>query len=149
MIPWIRIINDTAVAVNQQGKRKGAVTVSLDMWHMDIEDFLQLRTENGDQRMKAYDIFPQVVVPDLFMKKVEADEDWLVVDPSEVRTKYQVELGDLWGKNLTGSMSSFIWMRSSKAKLEMFKFISAKELLKKVMRSQIETGMPYIAFRIR
>lgn len=57
------------MAVNQQGKRKGAVTVSLDMWHLDIEDFLELRTENGDQRMKAYDIFPQVVVPDLFMQK--------------------------------------------------------------------------------
>ena len=73
VIPWIRIINDTAVAVNQQGKRKGAVTVSLDMWHLDIEDFLELRTENGDQRMKAYDIFPQVVIPDLFMKKVESN----------------------------------------------------------------------------
>lgn len=69
VIPWIRILNDTAVAVNQQGKRKGAVTVSLDMWHLDIEDFLELRTENGDQRMKAYDIFPQVVVPDLFMQR--------------------------------------------------------------------------------
>ena len=67
VIPWIRIINDTAVAVNQQGKRKGAVTVSLDIWHLDIEDFLELRTENGDQRMKAYDIFPQVVF-DLFHK---------------------------------------------------------------------------------
>ena len=85
VIPWIRIINDTAVAVNQQGKRKGAVTVSLDMWHRDIEDFLDLRTENGDQRMKAYDIFPQVVIPDLFMKKVENNEKWLLVDPHESR----------------------------------------------------------------
>ncbi len=146
VIPWIRIINDTAVAVNQQGKRKGAVTVSLDMWHMDIEDFLQLRTENGDQRMKAYDIFPQVVVPDLFMKKVEADEDWLVVDPSEVRTKYQVELGDLWGEEFNRVYEQ-LYLDAQFGKLEMFKFISAKELLKKVMRSQIETGMPYIAFK--
>ena len=146
VIPWIRIINDTAVAVNQQGKRKGAVTVSLDMWHLDIEDFLQLRTENGDQRMKAYDIFPQVVVPDLFMKKVEADEDWLVVDPSEVRTKYQVELGDLWGEEFNRIYEQ-LYLDAQFGKLEMFKFISAKELLKKVMRSQIETGMPYIAFK--
>ena len=146
VIPWIRIINDTAVAVNQQGKRKGAVTVSLDMWHMDIEDFLQLRTENGDQRMKAYDIFPQVVVPDLFMKKVEADEDWLVVDPSEVRTKYHVELGDLWGEAFNRVYEQ-LYLDAQFGKLEMFKFVSAKELLKKVMRSQIETGMPYIAFK--
>lgn len=146
VIPWIRIINDTAVAVNQQGKRKGAVTVSLDMWHMDIEDFLQLRTENGDQRMKAYDIFPQVVVPDLFMKKVEAGEDWLIVDPSEVRAKYHVELGDLWGEAFNRVYEQ-LYLDAQFGKLEMFKFISAKELLKKVMRSQIETGMPYIAFK--
>lgn len=146
VIPWIRIINDTAVAVNQQGKRKGAVTVSLDMWHMDIEDFLQLRTENGDQRMKAYDIFPQVVVPDLFMKKVEGNQDWLVVDPSEIRVKYQVELSELWGDKFT-SFYEKLYEEAATGKLELFKFLPAKELLKKVMRSQIETGMPYIAFK--
>ena len=146
VIPWIRIINDTAVAVNQQGKRKGAVTVSLDMWHLDIEDFLELRTENGDQRMKAYDIFPQVVIPDLFMKKVESNENWLLVDPHEVRSKYNREIADLWGKEFE-ELYAQLYLDAQFGKLEMFKFVPAKELLKRIMKSQIETGMPYIAFK--
>lgn len=125
VIPWIRILNDTAVAVNQQGKRKGAVTVSLDMWHLDIEDFLELRTENGDQRMKAYDIFPQVVVPDLFMQKVENNEDWLMVDPHEVRTKYGIELANLWGKDFEKAYNQ-LYLEASFGKLELFKFIRLK-----------------------
>ena len=146
VIPWIRIINDTAVAVNQQGKRKGAVTVSLDMWHLDIEDFLELRTENGDQRMKAYDIFPQVVIPDLLMKKVESNENWLLVDPSEVRRVYGKEIADLWGDEFE-KLYNQLYLDAQFGKLEMFKFVSAKELLKRVMKSQVETGMPYIAFK--
>ena len=146
VIPWIRIINDTAVAVNQQGKRKGAVTVSLDMWHRDIEDFMDLRTENGDQRMKAYDIFPQVVIPDLFMKKVEADEKWLLVDPHEIREKYGKEIAELWGKEFD-ELYEQLYFDASFGKLEIFKFVPAKELLKKLMKSQVETGMPYIAFK--
>lgn len=146
IIPWVRIINDTAVAVNQQGKRKGAVTVSLDMWHLDIEDFLELRTENGDQRMKAYDIFPQIVIPDSFMKKVENDEKWLLVDPNEVRTKYGKEIANLWGQEFE-DLYNQLYFDAGFGKLEMFKFVSAKELLKRLMKSQVETGMPYIAFK--
>lgn len=146
VIPWIRIINDTAVAVNQQGKRKGAVTVSLDMWHLDMEDFLELRTENGDQRMKAYDIFPQVVIPDLFMQKVEQNADWLMVDPHEIRQTYGVELGNLWGPAFS-EFYNRLYEDAAAGKLELFKFYPAKELLKKIMRSQIETGMPYLAFK--
>ena len=146
VIPWIRIINDTAIAVNQQGKRKGAVTVSLDMWHLDIENFLELRTENGDQRMKAYDIFPQVVIPDLFMKKVENNEKWLLVDPQEVRTKYHQEIADLWGEEFE-KLYNQLYFDAEFGNLEMFKFVPAKELLKRLMKSQVETGMPYIAFK--
>ena len=143
VVPWIRIINDTAVAVNQQGKRKGAVTVSLDIWHIDIEDFLELQTENGDQRMKAYDIFPQVVIPDLFMEKVIANENWLLVDPAEVRTKYKVEIGDLWGKEFATLYQTLV----TDAKLELSRFVAAKSLFIKIMKAQIETGMPYLAFK--
>lgn len=146
VIPWIRIINDTAVAVNQQGKRKGAVTVSLDVWHLDIEDFLELRTENGDQRMKAYDIFPQVVIPDLFMQKVRANEDWLLVDPNEIRTVYWTEMSELWGPAFNEFYAK-LEADAKAGKLEMFKFVSAKELFKKMMKSQVETGMPYLAFK--
>lgn len=146
VIPWIRIINDTAVAVNQQGKRKGAVTVSLDVWHLDIEDFLELRTENGDQRMKAYDLFPQVVLPDLFMQKAQSGQEWLLVDPHEVRSRYNVELSELWGPAFEKAYQQ-LYTDAKAGKLEMFKFVSAKELVKKIMRSQIETGMPYLAFK--
>jgi ribonucleoside-diphosphate reductase alpha chain len=69
--PWIKVINDTAVAVNQLGARAGAISVTLDMWHRDIYDFLDLQTETGDIRRKAFDIFPAVSIPDLFMKRVE------------------------------------------------------------------------------
>ncbi|MCK5632885.1 ribonucleoside-diphosphate reductase subunit alpha [bacterium] len=146
VIPWIRIVNDTAVAVNQQGKRKGAVTVSLDMWHMDIEDFLELQTENGDQRMKAYDIFPQVVIPDCFMKAVLSNTDWLLVDPHEIRQKYNVELSELWGKTFD-SFYKKIEQDALNQQLEIYKFVNAKNIFKKIMKSQVETGMPYIAFK--
>lgn len=146
VIPWIRIINDTAVAVNQQGKRKGAVTVSLDVWHLDIEDFLELRTENGDQRMKAYDVFPQVIIPDAFMKRMLAGQDWLLVDPSEIKRIYKKELGNLWGAEFE-ALYEQIYTDAKAGKLELFKFVNAKEMMKKIMRSQIETGMPYIAFK--
>ncbi len=146
VIPWIRIINDTAVAVNQQGKRKGAVTVSLDIWHLDIEDFLELRTENGDQRMKAYDVFPQVIIPDAFMKRMLAGQDWLLVDPSEIKRTYGKELGALWGAEFD-ALYEQIYADAKAGKLELFKFVNAKEMMKKIMRSQIETGMPYLAFK--
>ncbi|MDR3126469.1 MAG: ribonucleoside-diphosphate reductase subunit alpha [Rickettsiales bacterium] len=144
VVPWIRIINDTAVAVNQQGKRKGAVTVSLDVWHRDIEDFLELRTENGDQRMKAYDIFPQVVVPDLFMRRAEENASWLLVDPNEVRMKYGAEIADLWGEKFE---ELYARLEADAESLEMGKTVPAKDILKRMMKSQVETGMPYIAFK--
>ena len=96
VVPWIRIINDTAVAVNQQGRRAGAVTVALDTWHLDIETFLELQTENGDQRGKAYDIYPQVVCSNLFMKRVKNNESWTLFDPYEIRKKYGIELCELY-----------------------------------------------------
>jgi len=146
VVPWIRLINDTAVAVNQQGKRQGAVTVSLDVWHLDIEDFLELQTENGDQRMKAYDIFPQVVIPDLFMQRVEKNEEWLLVDPYEIEKKYNQKIVELWGDQFTTFYLEL--EKDAKAgKLELCKFVKAKEIIKNIMKSQIETGMPYIAFK--
>jgi ribonucleoside-diphosphate reductase alpha chain len=82
--PWIKVINDTAIAVNQLGARAGSISVTLDVWHRDIYDFLDLQTETGDIRRKAFDIFPSVSMPDLFMKRVEEDGDWTLFDPLEV-----------------------------------------------------------------
>jgi ribonucleoside-diphosphate reductase alpha chain len=95
VIPWVKILNDTAVAVNQGGKRSGAITVSLDIWHLDILEFLEMQTENGDQRRKAYDVFPQVVIPDLFMKWVEQRKEWTLFDPYEVKQKLGYDLAEL------------------------------------------------------
>ena len=145
VVPWIKIINDTAVAVNQQGRRAGAVTVALDSWHLDIESFLELQTENGDQRGKAYDIYPQVVLSDLFMKRVEENLDWTFVDPFEIRKKYDVELCELYGEKFE-EIYKLIEKDSS---LELKKVINARELFKEIMKVQIETGMPYIFFKDR
>ena len=143
VLPWIKIINDTAVAVNQLGKRAGAVTAALDIWHLDIEDFMELQTENGDQRKKAYDIFPQIVIPDLFMKRVQENGSWTLLDPNEVRIAYGVDIAELWGDEF----EKFYIEAEKSDKLKLKKSVSAKEIIKKIMKTQIETGMPYIFFK--
>ncbi len=145
VIPWIKIINDTAVAVNQQGRRAGAVTVALDSWHLDIESFLELQTENGDQRGKAYDIYPQVVVSDLFMERVEKNLEWTLLDPYEIRMKYGVELCELYGEKFEKKYLEIEKDRDITLK----KIVKARELFKEIMKTQIETGMPYIFFKDR
>ena len=145
VVPWVKIVNDTAVAVNQQGTRAGAVTAALDSWHLDIELFLELQTENGDQRGKAYDIYPQVVLSDLFMKRVEDNLEWTLVDPYEVRKKYGVELCELYGEKFEEIYDKLEKDDSLKLK----KVIKARELFKEIMKVQIETGMPYIFFKDR
>ena len=95
IVPWIKLLNDTAIAVNQGGRRAGAVTVGVDVWHLDVPEFLEMQTENGDQRRKAYDVFPQLVIPDEFMRRVVAKEEWTLVDPYEVRIKLGIELADI------------------------------------------------------
>lgn len=145
VVPWVKIVNDTAVAVNQQGRRAGAVTVALDSWHLDIETFLELQTENGDQRGKAYDIYPQVVLSDLFMKRVEEDLPWTLVDPYEIRKKYGVELCEVYGEKFEE-----LYLTIEKDEnLQLRKVIKARELFKEIMKVQIETGMPYIFFKDR
>ena len=143
VVPWIKIINDTAVAVNQQGRRAGAVTMALDTWHLDIEKFLELQTENGDQRTKAYDIYPQVVISDLFMKRVIEDKEWTLFDPYEIRMIYSTELCELYGEKFE---KIYIDLEKND-NIKLKKIIKAKELFKEIMKVQIETGMPYIFFK--
>ena len=145
VIPWIKLLNDTAIAVNQGGRRAGAVTVGLDIWHLDVPEFLEMQTENGDQRRKAYDIFPQLVLPDEFMRRVLAQEDWTLVDPYEVRTQLGIELAELWGEAFEAAYRQI--EASLDQEITLYKRINARELFKTIMRSQIETGMPYLAFK--
>jgi ribonucleoside-diphosphate reductase alpha chain len=144
VVPWIKILNDVAVAVNQEGKRAGAVTVALDVWHLDIFDFLELRTENGDLRRKAFDIFPQVVIPDLFMERVKNNEDWLLVDPYEVERKFGYRLYELWGEEFE---KAYLHVEAESERLKLKKTVRAKELLKQILKTQVATGLPYIFFK--
>src|SRR5690625_3154499 len=96
VVPWIRQLNNTAVSVDQLGTRKGAIAIYLDAWHMDIEPFLDLKLNNGDDRMRAHDIFTGVCAPDLFMEQVEARGDWHLFDPHEVRQVMGFSLEDFY-----------------------------------------------------
>ncbi|MEH2454743.1 ribonucleoside-diphosphate reductase subunit alpha [Nostoc sp.] len=145
VVPWIKLLNDTAIAVNQGGRRAGAVTVSLDVWHVDLPEFLEMQTESGDGRRKAYDVFPQLVVSDEFMRRVAADTEWTLVDPYEVRTRLGIELASTWGEAFE---RAYLQIEASlDNSITLYKRVNARLLLKQVMRTQLETGMPYLWFK--
>lgn len=141
--PWIKVINDTAVAVNQLGARMGAVSVTLDIWHKDIYDFLDLQTETGDIRAKAFDIFPAVSIPDIFMRRMQEDGTWSLFDPHEVFTLYGKKLQDHFGEEF----DAFYEKLEQDTRIKLTKKVSAKELFKKYLKTVVETGMPYAFFR--
>lgn len=141
--PWIKVINDTAVAVNQLGSRLGAISVTLDAWHGDIYDFLDLQTETGDIRSKAFDIFPSISVPDLFMRRVKENGDWTLFDPHEISDKYGKSLQDHFGE----AFDQFYESLEKDESLTMKRTVKAKDLFKKFLKSVVETGMPYVFFR--
>ncbi len=160
VIPWVKLLNDTAIAVNQGGRRAGAVTIGLDIWHLDVPEFLEMQAENGDRRRKAYDVFPQLVIVDEFMRRVEAKELWTLVDPYEVKEKLGIDLAEQWGENFNAAYARIeaelasdpasptgAKERASDKKIKLYKQVDARELFKHIMRSQIETGMPYLAFK--
>lgn len=141
--PWIKVINDTAVAVNQLGSRLGAISVTLDIWHLDIYDFLDLQTETGDIRSKAFDIFPAVSIPDIFMRRLRDGKNWTLFDPNEVKNLYGKSLQDHFGEEF----DRFYEELEHDTRLEMKKSVDAKELFKKFLKTTVETGMPYVFFR--
>jgi len=141
--PWVKVINDTAIAVNQLGSRAGAISVTLDVWHRDIYDFLDLQTETGDIRRKAFDIFPAVTFPDLFMKRVENNENWTLFDPKEIKDLTWKSLQDLFGEEF----EAFYIQCENNPNLELKESVPAKDLFKKYLKSTVETGMPYAFFR--
>jgi ribonucleoside-diphosphate reductase alpha chain len=141
--PWVKVINDTAIAVNQLGARAGAISVTLDMWHRDIYDFLDLQTETGDIRGKAFDIFPAVSIPDLFMKRVEENGDWTLMDPKEVRDK----TGKVIQDSFCEEFEAHYLACEKNPELKLNETVKAKDLFKKFMKSTVETGMPYVFYR--
>lgn len=147
VVPWIKQLNNTAVSVDQLGQRKGAIAVYLDVFHKDIESFLDLRLNNGDQRLRAHDIFTGICIPDLFMETIEQRGDWFLFDPHEVYTKKGWYLQDFYDE-MKGSGS----FREKYKELVNDPNISKKtvnsiNLLRSILKSQIETGTPYMFYR--
>lgn len=141
--PWVKVINDTAIAVNQLGARLGAISVTLDIWHRDIYDFLDLQTETGDIRAKAFDIFPAVSIPGLFMKRVKEDGDWTLFDPNEIRSLYKKAPQDFFGEEF----NTFYEQLEADTTIRLRQTVKAKDLFKKFLKTTVETGMPYVFFR--
>lgn len=145
IVQWIKIINDTLVAVNQGGRRAGAGTVALPVWHNDLFDFLDMQTEHGDIRMKAYDVFPQVVMHDVFMQRDKENSDWTTFCPFEVKQKLGIDVKGKYGKDFE-VLYSQIEKAAEEGKLKVTRKVKARDITKLIMRTQFETGLPYIAF---
>ena len=143
VIPWVKVINDTAIAVNQLGARAGAISITLDAWHKDILDFFDLQTETGDIRKKSFDIFPAISVPDIFMKRVIENRHRTLFDPKEIEEKIGKKLQDLFGEEFAIEYERL----EQREDMRLKQTISAKELFKRFLKSVVETGMPYVFFR--
>ena len=141
VVPFLKVANDTAVAVNQGGKRKGAMCGYLETWHLDIEEFLELRKNTGDERRRTHDMNTANWVPDLFMKRVEQDENWTLFSPGEAP-----ELHDLVGKAFEEKYEEYE-DKAKKGEMNQFKSIPAKELWRKMLTMLFETGHPWITFK--
>lgn len=140
IVRWIKLVNDTAVAVDQLGMRQGAVAVYLDVWHKDVLEFLQLKTNNGDDRLKAHDIFPALCYPDLFWKWVDEDlnKEWYLMCPHEIKEIKGYCLEDYYGKEWeTRYLDCVQDKRIDKRK------VILKDMVRAILKSAIETGTPF------
>ena len=143
VVPFLKVVNDTAVAVNQGGKRKGAVCAYLETWHLDIEEFLELRKNTGDDRRRTHDMNTANWIPDLFMKRVFDDGSWTLFSPSDVP-----DLHDLYGKAFEERYEYYEAL-ASYGKLKLHKVVQAKDLWRKMLSMLFETGHPWLTFRTR
>ena len=141
VVPFLKVVNDTAVAVNQGGKRKGAVCSYLETWHLDIEEFLELRKNTGDDRRRTHDMNTANWIPDLFMKRVMENGDWTLFSPSDV-----VDLHDKFGKAFETAYLAYE-EKAVKGELKLFKKIPAAQLWRKMLTMLFETGHPWITFK--
>ena len=141
IVPFLKVVNDTAVAVNQGGKRKGAVCSYLETWHMDIEEFLELRKNTGDDRRRTHDMNTANWIPDLFMKRVFNDQDWTLFSPNNVP-----DLHDLHGKDFETAYEEYE-RRAIAGEIEVYKTIKASDLWRKMISMLFETGHPWITFK--
>ncbi len=141
VVPFLKVVNDTAVAVNQGGKRKGAVCAYLETWHMDIEEFVELRKNTGDDRRRTHDMNTANWIPDLFMKRVFDAGEWTLFSPNEVP-----DLHDLYGKAFETRYEEYEAMTRS-GELTFFKTVKAENLWRKMLGMLFETGHPWVTFK--
>jgi len=141
VVPFLKVVNDTAVAVNQGGKRKGAVCSYLETWHLDIEEFLELRKNTGDDRRRTHDMNTANWIPDLFMKRVMQNADWTLFSPSDVR-----ELHDKFGKAFEEAYLRYE-DQAARGELKLYKKVPAVQLWRKMLSMLFETGHPWITFK--
>ena len=141
VVRWIRLANDTAVAVDQLGVRQGAVAVYLDAWHRDLPEFLALRTNNGDERMKAHDVFPAVCYPDLFWKmaRENLDADWYLMCPHDILTHKGYCLEDYWGEEWEKRYRECVLDPAIQKRV-----VPIREIVRLVIKSAVETGTPFV-----
>ena len=141
VIRWIRLANDTAVAVDQLGMRQGAVAVYLDVWHRDLPEFLNLRTNNGDDRMKAHDVFPGVCFPDYFWEQARdnIEGNWYLMCPHEILTKKGFALEDCWGDEWKDK-----YLECVKDVDIAKRVLPIKDIIRLIIKSAVETGTPFI-----
>jgi len=138
IVPFLKIANDVAIAVDQLGTRKGAIAVYIEPWHVDVKDFLDLKKNSGEERRRAHDLFPALWLNDLFMERVANDEMWTLFDPFEVN-----ELTELYGEDFE---KRYIELENSDDNITRER-ISAKQLWKEILRSYFETGNPFLTFK--
>ena len=141
VIPFLKVVNDTAVAVNQGGKRKGAVCAYLETWHLDMEEFLELRKNTGDDRRRTHDMNTSNWIPDLFMKRVMENQDWTLFSPNDVP-----DLHDRFGKDFEAAYTAYE-DKAARGELKLFKKIPAVQLWRKMLSMLFETGHPWITFK--
>src|SRR3989440_6461648 len=141
VVPFLKVVNDTAVAVNQGGKRKGAVCSYLETWHLDIEEFLELRKNTGDDRRRTHDMNTANWIPDLFMKRVMEGGEWTLFSPSDVS-----DLHDKWGRKFEEAYTRYE-DKAARGELKLFKKIPAVQLWRKMLSMLFETGHPWITFK--
>jgi ribonucleoside-diphosphate reductase alpha chain len=141
VVPFLKVANDTAIAVNQGGKRKGAVCAYLETWHIDIEEFLDLRKNTGDDRRRTHDMNTANWVPDLFMERVEADAAWTLFSPDETP-----ELHDLYGPAFKTAYEAHE-ARAARGEIKVFRQVRAVDLWRRMLTMLFETGHPWITFK--
>ena len=141
IVPFLKVVNDTAVAVNQGGKRKGAVCAYLETWHMDIEEFLELRKNTGDDRRRTHDMNTSNWIPDLFMKRVMEKSEWTLFSPSDAP-----DLHDKFGRAFEEAYTAYE-AKAARGEIGLFKTVHALDLWRKMLSMLFETGHPWITFK--